>query len=74
MAKSKLELTFEWENNVNFEVKVKETTPGEPVKNYTVVNSDENNHISATWPALADVVERYMKSLMAKIGKEMLQP
>jgi len=71
MAQSKLELDITWENNVSFEIDAKETLPGSPVKTYTIVKSDENNHITETWPAISDIVERYMKAIMRKIGEEM---
>lgn len=66
MAQNEIELTFKWENTVTFEVTARDN--GSPL---TIIKMDENDDIANLWPAASDLVERYMKSLMARIGKEM---
>lgn len=70
MPGSEIELKVTWENTASFEVTVKEDAG--PV--LTVVKADENGNLAAMWPALTDAVERYIKALMSRIGKEMSEP
>lgn len=70
MAQSKIELEITWENNVAFTVTTKENAG--PVK--TLILMDENGEIANLWPSATDLLERYIKSVMAKIGKEMKLP
>ena len=67
MAGTKIELEIKWKNNASFEVTAKEND-GETA---TIVKADENGDLSALWSAFADVMERYIKTLMARIGKDM---
>ena len=67
MAETEIELKITWENKVAFEVTAKEDA-GDTV---TVVRAEENGDLQALWPALTDVLERYIKTLMARIGKDM---
>lgn len=67
MAETKVLLEVAWENNVSFEINAKEDDG--PV--LAVIKTDENGSVDVMWPALTDVVERYIKALMARIGKEM---
>jgi len=70
VAEHEIEITLKWENNVSFEATTKVDT-GEVL---TLAKLDENGEIATLWPAMSDLVERYIKSLMTRIGKEMAQP
>ena len=66
MAEQELEMTFKWENDESFEVIIQED--GEPK---TLVKMDENGDIASLWSSVSDLLERYIKSLMTRIGKDM---
>jgi len=67
MASTRIRVDIKWENNVEFEVTCKEND-GDTL---TVDKVEENGCIAELWPAVTDKVERYIKSVMARIGKEM---
>ena len=67
----KIELTLSWENNVSFRVTSKED--GHPAPVLDIIKIDENGHLPELWPAVSDIVERYIKALMNRIGNEMKQ-
>lgn len=67
MAETEIEILIKWENNVSFEVTAKENDG----PTLTIVKADENGQITILWPALTDVMERYIKAIMARIGQEM---
>lgn len=67
MAETEIELTVKWENGAAFEVTAKEDA-GPTV---TIVKAEENGDMAALWSAITDVMERYIKTLMARIGKDM---
>ncbi len=66
MAQNEVELTFKWENDVVFEVDIRDNQHA-----LTLVKMEENGQISELWPAASDLMERYVKSLMARIGQDM---
>lgn len=70
MAEHEVEITLKWENNVSFRV----TTKEDDGSVLTLSCMDENGVIATLWPAESDKMERYIRSLMARIGKEMAQP
>ena len=67
MAATVIDVRIEWENGVAFEVQAQEGSG--PV--VTIVKAGENGNLAVMWSALTDVTERYIKALMARIGKEM---
>ena len=67
MAETIIDLRISWENNQSFEAQSQEDSG--PV--LTIAKMDENGHISTLWPALTDIMERYIKALMVRIGEEM---
>ena len=67
MAETKIELEIKWENNKVFQVLAREN--GGEIK--IVVKAEENGDLTTLWSAFTDVMERYIKTLMARIGKEM---
>lgn len=69
-GETRIRIDIIWENNVAFDVAAKEND----AKFKTVVRVEENGHISDLWPAVTDTVERYIKALMARIGKDMFSP
>ncbi|KKL60916.1 hypothetical protein LCGC14_2200510 [marine sediment metagenome] len=70
MAQKEIEVIFKWENSVSFEVTIKEDA--NPV--LVLIKMEENGDITNLWPAAKDLVERYIRSLMAQVGKEMKAP
>lgn len=70
MAEHEIEIVLTWENNKSFEVTTKEDNGDVLV----LSRMDENGMIATLWPAEADKMERYIKSLMTRVGKEMAQP
>jgi len=71
---NEIELTIGWENNVRFQVTAKTTVGGESGDTVTILCADENNHLVAGWRGLAEYMEIWMKSTMARILEEMSQP
>jgi len=70
MAEHEIEIVLTWENTKGFGATSKEDDG--PV--LTLAKLDENGEIKTLWPAMSDLIERFMKSLMTRIGKEMAQP
>ena len=64
-----IQVMLYWENNVSFQVTSKEDGQGAPTLD--IVKLDENGHLPELWPAITDVVERYVKALMTRIGNDM---
>lgn len=70
MAEHEIEITLKWENNVSFEATTKEDDGAV----LSLARMDENGQIAILWPSQSDCLERYIKSIMARIGKEMAEP
>ncbi|KKM60905.1 hypothetical protein LCGC14_1537110 [marine sediment metagenome] len=66
MAQNEIELTIKWENNVAFEVTIKDNQ-----HTLTLVKMEENGDIAHLWPSATDLMERFIKRTMERIGKEM---
>ena len=70
MADTKIKMVISWENQKSFHVTIKEDN-GDTLD---LVKMDENGCIMALWPAMTDIMERYTRSLMQRIGEEMALP
>ena len=64
---NKLTVTFEWENNVGFQMKSK--LNDEAV--LTIQSMDENGHIRELWHHTQEACSDYIVIKLAQIGKEM---
>jgi len=69
MPEHKIEIEIKWENDVSFEVTSKE----DDGPTLTLIKMDENCCIATLWPAVTDILRRYIRFLMTKIGKDMAQ-
>lgn len=67
MAATRIRVDIEWENNESFEITAKEDSGNA----LTVIKADENGHLAALWSSYTDIMERYIKAVMARVGKEM---
>ena len=67
MAAQVQRITISWENGTGFQVATKY---GDDAA-LTLVEMDENGHIDVLWPAVTDIVTKYVRTLMAIIGDEM---
>lgn len=67
MAATRIRVDIEWENNVGFEITAKEGAGSV----LTVIKADENGHLAELWSSYTDIVERYIKAIMARVGREM---
>lgn len=70
MAEHEIEIVLKWENNKSFTATTKEDDGAV----LSLAKMDENGQIATLWPSQADCLERYIRALMARIGKEMAQP
>ncbi|KKN26603.1 hypothetical protein LCGC14_0872960 [marine sediment metagenome] len=67
---NRIEIDIQWENNNTIDITAKNGS-GTP---YTVVKADENGHLEDMFPAIKDVMERYVKGIMEKIAADMKLP
>ena len=67
MAEKTQRIVLTWENGVGFQVATKY---GDDAA-LTLVEMDENGHIEVLWPAVTDIVTKYIRTLMGIIGDEM---
>jgi len=69
--KNKVTVSLIWENNSQFTARANVKRIGQEEYGFVIVSADENNHLVTIWPSLVDIVEKYIKSTMAKILEEM---
>jgi len=67
MAESELEIKITWENGKGFTMSSKKDA--EDVK--TVIDIDENGHLSSMWPHIEACCKEYLTSELNQIGSVM---
>lgn len=67
MAAHVLKLQFDWENDVSVK-RISQLDGGDVM---TIVDCDENNHITDIWPHMENICKIYFQKKLTEIGDEM---
>lgn len=68
MAATEIEITYEWENRVNFKATVKENG-GDAV---LTIEVEENGELSSVWGSIRSIITAAHKNVLDRISSEMI--
>ena len=70
MAQQEFEITFKWENGVNFEMTSKKNS--DPV--ISIIKVEENGKMNTVWGGTQQVCIAFLTDIISQIGQEMKAP
>jgi len=71
MAENKIKMGIKWEDNSHFESTAKANIDGVEIPNFNIISVDENNHMINAWREITEIMEKFIRKVMADILVDM---